>query len=190
MFLLQILDKKKLTIKNNLLPILKRKNYINNLKKKISLLKKLKKQKNYKNLRLFLTKKYNNSIIQQDLIMYKLNVILTNKNTIIYVTDIKGNLKFFQSTSFLNITGKQKTAQPAALLKVLKILLSNTNFLKNKPIALHCNNVKKHYVIFLINILENILFIKVIRIYNFLIPHNGCRPKKIKRKKRRKFKFK
>ena len=189
MFLLQIINNKKLTDKINLFQILKHKDYIKNLKNKVFLLKKLKEQKNHKNLRHILTKNYKDSNIKQDLIMYVINVTLTNKNSIIYVTDIKGNLKTSYSTSSLNITGKQKTTQPTALLKVLKLFISNAEFLKDKPIALHCNNVKKRFIVFLINLLENILFIKVVRVYNFLIPYNGCRPKKIKIKKRRKIKF-
>jgi ribosomal protein S11 len=189
MFLLQILQKKNLHNKNNLGQILKYNNYIKNLKKKISLLQDLKRKKNYKKLSIFFKNKKTFPVIKQDLILYKMNITLSKKNTIVYVTDVKGNLKLFQSTSSLNITGKQKTSQPAALFKVLKIILSKGDFLQNKPIALHCNNVKKRYIVFLLTILENILFIKVIRIYNFLIPHNGCRPKKLKRKKRRKLEF-
>nr|YP_009495525.1 ribosomal protein S11 [Psammoneis japonica]AWQ64255.1 ribosomal protein S11 [Psammoneis japonica] len=162
--------------------ILKYKNYIKNLKNKTFLLKKLKKQTSYKNLKFELDRHYKSVDVQQSLIMYVINITLTNKNTIIYVTDIKGNLKFYQSTSTLNMTGKQKTKQPGALLRVLKEFLSNAAFLKNKPIALHFNNVKKRFILLLINLLKNILFVKVIRIYNFLIPHNGCRPKKIKRR--------
>lgn len=189
MFLLQILKKKTLHNKNNFGQILKYNNYIQNLKKKLGLLQELKQNKNYKKLSLFFKNKKTFSAVKQDLILYKINITLSKKNTIVYVTDVKGNLKLFQSTSSLNITGKQKTAQPAALFKVFKIILSKADFLKNKPVALHCSNVKKRYIVFLLTILENILFIKVIRIYNFLIPHNGCRPKKLKRKKRRKLKF-
>jgi len=154
-----------------ILKILNYKNFINNLEKKILMLKK----NNLLNLK-----------IKKNLINYIINVKLTKKNILLYVTDIKRNLKIFKTTNSL---GLKKIKQQNVLLKLLKIFLLKSNFLKNNFIALHLINLNKYFINLLIKILENILFIKIIKIYNFLTPHNGCRPKKLKRKKKQKLKF-
>lgn len=191
MFLLHIKNKRKWNKNSNFFRILKHREYIEILKNKLFILQGFKQQKFIKSLSPALNKPVtNNNFIREDLISYVINIVLTNKNTLIYVTDVQGTLKYFQSAVSLNISGKQKTKQPNTLFKLLKSLIINCKFLKNKPIALHFKNVNKRLLVSLIKILENLLFIKIIRVYNFLTPHNGCRPKKIKRNKHINVKFK
>ena len=120
---------------------------------------------------------------RQNLIAYIVTINLTNTNTIISVTDIKGNVKMFYSSGQVNLKGKQKTKQPAALINILKHLIAKAKFIKQEPVALHFRNTKSHYESFIVKMLKNRFFLKTIRSYN-LQPHNGCRPKKIKRFKR------
>ena len=176
MFLLPSLNNRKLSngSKVDFFRTLKNKTFILKKKQKLSRLNFMK----------------NRAFVKQELISYIVNIVITKKNSLIYVTNIKGGLEYFQSISSLNTTGKQKTKQPAALLKLLKFFISNANFLKKEPIILHFKNVNRRLFILLTKILENVLYIKSIRTYNFLVPHNGCRPKKIKRKKNRKIMFK
>ena len=84
------------------------------------------------------------------------------------------------SAGSLNLTKFQKKTQPMALLSIFKVLLLKAKFLKNRPIALHFKNVKRFHESFFINILKTKLFIQSFQSYN-LVPHNGCRPKKIKK---------
>jgi len=118
--------------------------------------------------------------LKQNLVVYIININLTNTNTLVNVTDIRGNTKISYSSGSVNLKGKQKVKQPAALINILKLLIVKAKFLKNKPIALHFKNTKTHYESFIVNMLKNKFFIKTIRSYN-LQPHNGCRPKKLKR---------
>lgn len=71
-----------------------------------------------------------------------------------------------------------------ALVNIFKVLLLKVGFLRNAPVAIHFKNTKAFYQSFLIKALKDKLFIKSIQSYN-LSPHNGCRPKKLKRIKRR-----
>jgi len=190
MLLLHITNKNKWNSKENFSLILKHRDYILALKNKLFLLQQLKQQKFIKNLKPIIKKSTNKTVVKHDLVNYVVSVVLTNKNTLIYVTNVQGTLKYFQSAVSLNISGKQKTKQPNTLFKLLKSFITNCKFLKNKPVALHFKNINKRLLMSIIKIMENLLFINVIRIYNFLIPHNGCRPKKIKRNKHVSVKFK
>ena len=123
-----------------ILKILNYKNFINNLEKKILMLKK----NNLLNLK-----------IKKNLINYIINVKLTKKNILLYVTDIKGNLKIFKTTNSL---GLKKIKQQNVLLKLLKIFLLKSNFLKNNFIALHLINLNKYFINLLIKILFLFIF--------------------------------
>lgn len=118
------------------------------------------------------------------LINYIINVTLSQTNTIVNVTDVAGNPKISISAGLVNLTKRQKKKQPMALVNIFKVLLLKVGFLRNTPVAIHFKNTKAFYQSFLIKALKDKLFIKSIQSYN-LSPHNGCRPKKLKRIKRR-----
>lgn len=120
--------------------------------------------------------------LNSDLVVYVINVVLSKTNTFVNVVDMKGNVLVSISAGSLNLTKFQKKAQPTALLSVFKVLLLKAKFLKNKPVALHFKNVKRFHESFFINVLKNKLYIQSFQSYN-LLPHNGCRPKKIKKLK-------
>lgn len=183
MFLLQIIKKNKLNYNNNLVQIIKVKQYIKNLNESIILLKQVKKKNRIKILRFLLAKNDKILTINQSLIKYVVKISLSKTNTLIHVTDIKGNLKFFQTAGYINLTGKQKAKQPLALIKLLKVLIMQAKFLTNQVIALHFKNITKSYKLFIIFMLEKRFIIRFIKDYN-LQPYNGCRPKKIRRKKK------
>ena len=117
---------------------------------------------------------------KQNLVSYIVHINLTSTNTLVSVTDIKGNVKLFYSSGQVNLKGKQKTKQPAALINILKRLLLKAKFMQNEPLAIHFKNTRSHYEAFIVRMLKTKFFIKTIRSYN-MQPHNGCRPKKIKR---------
>lgn len=121
---------------------------------------------------------------KQTLINYVVNIQTSQTNTIINITNIKGNSILSVTAGSLNFNKKQKKTQPLALLNILKKILLKSNFLNDKIIAIHFKNVKIYYESLVIRMLQKLLFIKSIKSYN-LSPHNGCRPKKIKRFKKR-----
>lgn len=126
----------------------------------------------------------NNKPAKENLISYVINVNLSPTNTLVNVTDVNGNPKMSFSAGLIKLTKRQKKAQPMALINIFKVLLLKAKFLTNKPVALHFKNTKVFYESLIIKALKDKLFIKSIQSYN-LSPHNGCRPKKLKRIKRR-----
>ena len=139
------------------------------------------------NLKIKNTKKFKlkyNKNPNQNLIMYIINVTLSPTNTFVNVIDLKGKVLITLSAGSLNLTKFQKKTQPLALLSIFKVLLVKSKFLQNTPVALHFKNVKRFHEHFFINLLKSKLFIKSFQSYN-LTPHNGCRPKKIKKIKLR-----
>ena len=78
----------------------KEKIYVENLQNRINSLKKLKEQ-NYKNLSVteFAKSEQEQSINQDLMVMYIINISFLKANTTIHVSDIKGNVKLFYSFS-------------------------------------------------------------------------------------------
>jgi ribosomal protein S11 len=122
--------------------------------------------------------------LKENLVSYVINVNLSPTNTLVNISDVNGNPKISFSAGLVNLTKKQKKTQPMALINIFKVLLLKATFLQNKPIALHFKNTKVFYESLIIKMLKDKLFIKSIYSHN-LSPHNGCRPKKLKRIKRR-----
>ena len=116
--------------------------YVKNLLDQIDHLKKLK-EKNYKDLSLnrFDTFKHKENINQDLMIVYIISISFLKANTIIHVSDIKGNVKLFYSAGSVGLTGKQKRKRRIALVKLISLLVKKASFLGKKPIALHLNNV-------------------------------------------------
>lgn len=122
--------------------------------------------------------------INQHSISYLINVVLSPTNTIVSVCDVKGKVLISVSAGLSGLKKFQKKSQPSALVNVFKVLFAKAKFLRNKPVAINFKNVKRFHESLLLSILKDKIFIKSFQSYN-LTPHNGCRPKKIKRIKRR-----
>lgn len=158
-----------------------KKQYLQKLKKKTSLLISLK-QKNYKIINSF--NKNNTYFIHNldNMIMYVIDITFSRSNTFLHVMDSSGNLKFFCSAGHLHFKGKRNKKSRFSVFKsIYNILLTRLKFLKGKPIALHLKNVglKRFWII---KKLKVYFFIKLVKIFNSF-PFNGCRKKKVKRKK-------
>ena len=102
-------------------------------------------------------------------------------NTTIHISDIQGNLKLFYSAGSVGLSGKQKRRRRIAVSKLIALILRKAAFLGQKPIALHLNNVN-FYKNLIVGKLKRNLYIKIIKILN-QTPYNGCRKKKLRRKK-------
>lgn len=103
---------------------------------------------------------------------------ITDTNTRVSITDVKGNTILTYSSGYVNLKNQQKKAQPKAIIRKLKLLLEESAFLKNLPVAIHFKNTTHTKQSLVIKHLKHLFFIKAVRSYN-RNPHNGCRPKKL-----------
>ena len=113
------------------------------------------------------------------LVSYIININLSTSNTIISITDKQGNLKGYYTSGTLGFKGSQKTKK-YTLITILKNFLYNFNYINNKSVIINFKGVIKDQKLFIKKLKEKVS-IKAITYKNSL-PHNGCRPKKIRRK--------
>lgn len=157
-----------------------KKKYLQSLKKQSILIKELK-NTNYKLIDHSLTKEKYKALVNDNIIMYIIDIIFSRSNTFLTITNSIGQLKFYASAGHLNFKGKSKKSRSNVLKSIYQLLSTKLSFLKGKPIALHLKNVGfKRFSI--IQKLKTKFFIKSIKIFN-VFPFNGCRKKKVKRKK-------
>ena len=170
----------KLKLETSLLE--KEKNYVESLLNQALYLKKSK-ENHSKNLSIkklaFPNDKETN--LQDFVVAYIISISFLKANTTIHVSDTKGNLKLFYSAGSVELSGKQKRKRRIAVSKLISLVLKKATFLGQKPIALHLNNVN-FYKTLIVRKLKRNLYIKVIKILN-QTPYNGCRRKKLRRKK-------
>ena len=181
MFLSHIIKETKKQTYDNLIKYLKLNRHIKKKNTLVSFLKQIDEKSQIK--RFSLVYNYLFPFKPKNLIKYIININLLEKNTFLNVTDIKGNLRFFRSAGFVELKGKQKIKQPLALNNLINSLKSESIFLYNEPVALHLTNVNFFSYKYVISKLERKFFITFIRVFD-LKSHNGCRPKKIKRRKK------
>jgi ribosomal protein S11 len=157
-----------------------KKRYLQSLRKKTIALNKLK-QKNYKlvNSKLLQNKHLNS--LNDNIIMYIIDVTFSRSNTFLHIMDASGKLKFYCSAGHLEYKGKSKKDHFDVFKSMYHIIVTKLKFLKNKPVALHLKNVgfRRFWII---KKLKKKIFIKIIRVFN-CFPFNGCRKKKIRRTK-------
>lgn len=156
--------------------------YVKNLLNQVTYLKKLKtndsKSLGVKKFTLLRNKEVNS---QDFTIVHIISISFLKANTTIHLSDIRGNLKFFFSAGSVSLVGKQKKNRRIAVSKLISLLLKKAGGLDRKPIALHLNNVN-FYKNLIVHKLKRNLYIKIIKIFN-QTPYNGCRKKKLRRKK-------
>lgn len=152
--------------------------YIKKSKINFELLNYLNNQSNFYNKK-FLKKKNETCPV-----VFIITIKYTKVNTLLSVSNSKGELRFFGSAGQFFV-GKQKKSKISVVKKFFKLLLSNLDFLKKKPVALHLQNVTFNKF-WIIRRLKKKLFVKTVKIYN-VFPHNGCRKKKKKKKKIRSY---
>jgi len=168
----------KLRLKTSLLT--EEKFYIKNLKTRIQSLKKIK-ENNYRYLNVTDHDQFKTKTDQSLIVMYIINVSFLKANTTIHVSDIKGNMKLFYSAGSVGLTGKQKRKRRIAVFKLISLLTQKATFLDKNPIVLHLNNVNSYKNI-IVNKLKRVFYIRLIKSFN-QTPYNGCRKRKLRRKK-------
>ena len=121
-------------------------------------------------------------MVNQNVIVYVINVMFLTTGISISLTDVNGNVLVTISESLIEASKETKKYQNYSIIKIFKILLIKASFIKNKPVAINFKNVKRYQKSFCVKILKSKVFIKSIQI-NVSMPHNGCRPPKLKRLK-------
>merc|ERR1712115_84496 len=122
--------------------------------------------------------------LKQNPLSYILTLSISQTNTLINLSNTEGKLLISLSSGCLNLKKRQKKLQPLALISLLKSLILIADFNSKESVTVHFRNVKSYYESLVINLLKDVIFIKSIKSYN-LQPHNGCRPRKLKKIKRR-----
>lgn len=167
-------------LKTDVLKLKKEKLYLKMLSKKLSLL-----ETNFDCKKFSFTRIFDNSqkllAKEKFLIVYIITVTFLKANTNINVSDIKGNIKFSLTSGSVNLTGKQKKNRLKSVSRLVSVLVKKATFLKNYPVAVHLYNVSSYKFLILKQLQMN-FFIRLIKSFN-LSPYNGCRKKKVRRKK-------
>lgn len=114
-------------------------------------------------------------------VTYILEISFLKKNTLFHIMDCSGNIKFFYSAGSFQQSGKGKVARSTILRKFYRLLITKLKFVKSLPIAVHFRNTNSNMFWFLKK-LKTKLFITVVKHFN-QYSFNGCRKKKIRRKK-------
>ncbi len=158
------------------------KSYVKNLLNQATYLKKLKENrpKNL-NVKKFIVHNNKKENLQDFVVAYIISISFLKANTTIHVSDTQGNLRLFYSAGSVELSGKQKRKRRIAVSKLISLVLKKATFLGQKPIALHLNNVN-FYKNLIVRKLKRNLYLKIIKILN-QTPYNGCRKKKLRRKK-------
>jgi len=141
------------------------------------------KSKIVSNKKLFLNER-NTQYLNQNVIRYIINIISFPSNTVVNVTDVRGKVLVTVSEGLVNISKESKQLKSVQIIKIFKTLFVKAGFLKNTAVSVNFKNVKRYQESFVINLLNTKVFIKSIQSFT-LVPHNGCRPKKIKKIKLR-----
>lgn len=138
------------------------------------------KETDYKKIGLKFSNKLTKSL-NTVFVMYIIEISFSKKNTLFHISDCSGNLKFFYSAGSFQQSGKGKTARSVVLRKFYRLLVSKLKFIKKVPIAIHFKNADSNMFWFLKK-LKKKFFIALVKHFN-QHPYNGCRKKKIRRKK-------
>ena len=107
----------------------------------------------------------------------------SRSNTLFSVTTSAGETVFSGSAGSLGLRGKQKTNRQIAVKRIVKLLKEVYPLLLGfAPLsALHVINVGTHRS-FIVKIMTQVFLVTSIKSFD-LIPYNGCRKKKVRRKK-------
>jgi ribosomal protein S11 len=156
-----------------------KKQYLTKIQNNINLLNGLK-EANHKKVGFRFSSKSVNSLTIP-FVMYIIEISFSKKNTLFHIMDYSGNIKFFYSAGSFQQTGKGKIARSMVLRKFYRLLITKLKFVRKVPIAVHFRNTNSNMFWFLKK-LKKKFFITVVKHFN-QYPFNGCKKKKIRRKK-------
>lgn len=157
-----------------------KKQYFKQLKHKEEFLSQIR-DKNYKRLTFSLSEDICQANVVDNVVTYVIDLKFSRSNTLLHVMDFSGKLKFFYSAGSVKYSGKNKKSRYMIFRDLYRILISKLAFLKGKPVALHLTNVGINKT-WIVKKLKKRFFIRCVKTFN-LHPHNGCRKRKMRRKK-------
>jgi ribosomal protein S11 len=167
-------------LKTDVLKLKKEKFYLKMLSEKFSLLESNSDHKKFSFNRI--SKNYKKLFEKEKFfIVYIITVTFLKANTNINVSDIKGNVKLSFTSGSVNLIGKQKKHRLKSVSRLVSLLAKKATFLKNYPVAIHLHNVSSYKFLILKKLKVN-FFIQLVKSFN-LSPYNGCRKRKVRRKK-------
>lgn len=115
-------------------------------------------------------------------IFYTITVSFLKANTTIQISSSCGKSICFFSSGDVGLLGKQKKNRKTALIKLISLLTKEgSRIVKKKPVSVHFINVK-FYKKVILKKLKHSFFITLIKSFNNK-PFNGCRKRKVSRKK-------
>lgn len=156
-----------------------KKQYLKKMQNNVHLLSELK-EINHKKIGSRFSSKLTNSSTTP-FVMYIIEISFSKKNTLFHVMDYSGNIKLFYSAGSFQQSGKGKVARSTVLRKFYRLLITKLKFVKRVPIAVHFRNIDSNMFWFLKK-LKKKFFITVVKHFT-QHPYNGCRKKKMRRKK-------
>ena len=114
-----------------------------------------------------------------DIISYIVVINSSKSNIMASIISIKGKVLVHLTSGKVGLKGASKTKK-FAMITILKKIIYSYPLLKNKPVAIKLKGLKYNNKLILKKFSENFLLKAII--YENSIPHNGCRPRKIRRK--------
>ena len=114
-------------------------------------------------------------------VMHVIDISFSKKNTLFHVSDFLGNVKFFYSAGSFQQKGKGKAARSMVLRQFYKLLVSKFKFVRKVPLAFHFKNADFNISWFLKK-LKKKFFVRIVKHFTYY-SYNGCRKRKIRRKK-------
>lgn len=168
-------------LKTDVLKLKKEKFYLKMLTEKFSLLDTNSDSKKFSFNRIL--NHFKKPLLEKEkfLIVYIITITFLKANTNINVSDIKGNVKLSFTSGSVNLIGKQKKHRLKSVSRLISLLAKKATFLKNYPVAIHLHNVNSYKFLILKKLKVN-FFIRLVKSFN-LSPYNGCRKRKVRRKK-------
>lgn len=154
--------------------------HIKILKEQVNYLKKIK-ENNYRDVFHKESLNNTNSTNQSLIIVYIITISFLKANTTVSLSDAYGVVKLSYSAGDIGLSGKQKRKRRIAISKLFTLIFQKVDSLKRKPIAIHMNNVGSHKN-FILTKLKKVFYVRVIKNFT-LLPYNGCRKRKLRRKK-------
>ena len=119
-----------------------------------------------------------NKKLLKPLVSNIITINLSKKNAIITINDNEGNIQYYFSSGMFGYVGTHRTKK-YTIIMLLKTILSKISNIYKKAVIINFKGIRKDQKLFVKKIKEKML-IELIQ-YNNLIPHNGCRPRKIRR---------
>lgn len=156
--------------------ISKKKKYINLLK---SQSEKLTKIKNKQSKCLSLTNNLN--LKENQIVKYIIDITFSKTNTLLHIMSFSGKLIYFYSAGQFKFKGKNKRSLRLIIKEFYKLLVTRLKFLKGQPVVLNLKNLDSSQV-WIVKLFKKKFFITAVNTFKN-IPYNGCRKKKVRRKK-------